>query len=175
MSTILTLKQAQQALGDGSEDAAELVEQALESTEGAHDELRELARGIHPAVLSKGDSRWRSRLVARRFPIPVALDVRTDARLPEPTEVTAYFVISEALTNAAKYSSASTVQVTVDRIDGDVRLSISDDGVGGADPSRGSGLVGLRDRVEAAGGTLTVESPAGEGTRLTAELPIAPR
>ena len=175
VSTILTLKQAQQALGDGSEDAAELVEQALESTEGAHDELRELARGIHPAVLSKGGLALALTTVARRSPIPVALDVRTDARLPEPTEVTAYFVISEALTNAAKYSSASTVQVTVERINGDVRLSISDDGVGGADPARGSGLIGLRDRVEAAGGTLTVESPAGEGTHLTAELPIVPR
>ena len=175
VSTILTLKHAQQALGDGSDDAAELVERALESTESAHDELRELARGIHPAVLAKGGLAAALKNVARRSPIPVALDVPTDARLPQTTEVTAYFVISEALTNAAKHSNASAVQVTVDRIDGEVRMSISDDGVGGADPARGSGLVGLKDRVEAAGGSLTVQSPHGKGTHLIAELPIAAR
>jgi signal transduction histidine kinase len=104
----------------------------------------------------------------------VALDVRTDGRLPERAEVTTYFVISEALTNAAKHSHASSVQVTVESIDGAVRLSIDDDGIGGADPVRGSGLVGLRDRVEAVGGTLTVRSPSGGGTHLTVELPLAP-
>jgi signal transduction histidine kinase len=105
----------------------------------------------------------------------VSLDLRTDARLPERTEVTAYFVISEALTNAVKHSGASTVRVMVETIDGEVSLSIRDDGVGGADPAAGSGLVGLRDRVEALGGTLTVQSAPGEGTQLTVELPAAPR
>jgi signal transduction histidine kinase len=102
----------------------------------------------------------------------VTLEVRTDARLPEHVEVTTYFVVSEALTNAAKHAHASYVRVAVDTTNGDVRVSISDDGVGGADPTRGSGLVGLKDRVEALGGTLTVQSRPREGTRLIAEVPL---
>ena len=104
--------------------------------------------------------------------IPVTLEVPTDARLPEHVDVTAYFVVSEALTNAAKHAHASRVQVTVDAADGNVRLTISDAGVGGADPTRGSGLVGLKDRVEAIGGTLTVHSRTGHGTRLIVEVPV---
>jgi len=175
VQAIITLKIALRELGEGSEDTAQLVVQALETTESANEELRELARGIHPAILSRGGLAPALETIAQRSPIPVALDIRTGERLPERTEVTAYFVISEALVNAAKHSNASTVRVTVETIDGDVRLWINDDGVGGADPARGSGLVGLRDRVEAAGGTLTVHSPAGEGTRLTVELPVGPR
>ncbi len=175
VQTILTLKHARQELDDGSETGAELVRQAVEQTEAAYDALRELARGIHPAVLTEGGLVPALKTVARRSAIPVALDLRVDDRLPEPIEVTAYFVISEALTNAAKHSNASGVNITVDTFDGQARLSISDDGVGGADPARGSGLVGLRDRVEAAGGTLTVESPPGQGTRLTVQLPLPTR
>ncbi|HME03840.1 MAG TPA: PAS domain S-box protein, partial [Solirubrobacteraceae bacterium] len=171
VQTMLTLKLAQRELGEDSHDAAELVERALQSTESANDELRELARGIHPAVLTRGGLAPALKNVARRSPIPVVLDLRTDRELPEQTQVTAYFVISEALTNAAKHSSAATVRVTVEAKDGDVLLSISDDGVGGADPTRGSGLVGLKDRVEAAGGTLSVHSPPGGGTHLTIRLP----
>ena len=104
----------------------------------------------------------------------MTFNLRTDARLPERVEVTAYFVVSEALTNAAKHSNASVVEVTVDTIDGELRLSVSDDGVGGADPTRGSGLIGLKDRVEAIGGTLTVQSRPGQGTRLDVELPVNP-
>ena len=173
VQTMLTLKLAQRELGEDPENAAELVERALQSTESANDELRELARGIHPAVLTRGGLAPALKNVVRRSPIPVELDLRIDDQLPEHTQVTAYFVISEALTNAAKHSNASTVRVTVETIDGDARLSISDDGVGGADPARGSGLVGLKDRVEAAGGTLTVHSPPGEGTDLTIQLPLA--
>jgi signal transduction histidine kinase len=87
-------------------------------------------------------------------------------------EVTAYYVVSEALTNAAKHSNASAVEVTVDTVDGELRLSVSDNGVGGVDLGRGSGLVGLQDRVEAIGGTLTVHSPAGQGTRLDVQVPV---
>jgi signal transduction histidine kinase len=101
----------------------------------------------------------------------VTLDLRTSARLSPRVEVTAYYVVSEALTNAAKHSGASAVHVVVDTVDGHLRLSISDDGVGGADTARGSGLVGLKDRVEALGGTLRVDSPAAHGTRLLAQLP----
>ena len=101
----------------------------------------------------------------------MVLDVRTRARLPERVEVTAYYVVAEALTNAAKHANASAVHVTV-AVDGDMRLSVSDDGIGGVDPTRGSGLVGLKDRVEATGGTLIVQSRPGEGTHLLVELPL---
>ena len=175
MTSVVTLKNAQQALDDGSENARDLVRQALENTESADDELRELARGIMPAILTRGSLGAALRTVARRSPIPVELDLRTEERLPERTEVTAYFVVSEALTNAAKHSRAATVTVTVDAIDGEVRLSISDDGVGGADFERGSGLLGLRDRIEVVGGRLTMRSAPGEGTQLEVELPSATR
>ena len=171
--TILTLKRALQSVNSGSEDVAKLIEEAVVSTEHANDELRELARGIHPVILSTGGLAPALKGIARRSPIPVVLDLQTHDRLPERIEVTAYYVASEALTNAAKHSQASAVHVTVTETDGDVRLSISDDGVGGADLAGGSGLIGLKDRVEAAGGTLTVQSPPGEGTHLTVELPVA--
>ena len=102
------------------------------------------------------------------------LDFQTHDRLPERIEVTAYYVVSEALTNAAKHSQASAVRVTVTVTDGGVRLSISDDGIGGADPAGGSGLIGLKDRVEAAGGTITIHSPIGDGTELLVVLPLRP-
>ncbi len=172
--TIVALKLAGRALDQGDEKAEGLVHEALENAESANAELRELARGIMPAVLARNGLSPALEAVADRSPIPVTLDVRTDGRLPQRTEVTTYFVISEALTNATKHSHASAVQVTVESIDGEVRLSIDDDGIGGADPARGSGLVGLRDRVEAVGGTLTVRSPSGGGTHLTVELPLAP-
>jgi signal transduction histidine kinase len=173
VSTVLVLKQARHAVDGGSKDAAELIEEAVVSTERAYDELRELARGIHPSILSAGGLAPALKGVARRSPIPVTLDLQIDGRLPERIEVTAYYVVSESLTNAAKHSQASVVHVTVTVADGDVQLSISDDGVGGADPAAGSGLIGLKDRVEAAYGTLTVDSPPGKGTHLTVELPAA--
>jgi len=173
VTTILTLKRARHAVDSGSEDAAELIEQAVVSTERANDELRELARGIHPAILSSGGLAPALKAIARRSPIPIAHDLQIHDRLPEHVEVTAYYVVSEALTNAAKHSQASTVHLAVNVTDRGVRLSISDDGVGGADLAGGSGLIGLKDRVEAAGGTLTMDSPPGQGTCLTVELPVA--
>jgi signal transduction histidine kinase len=137
----------------------------------ALEELREYARGIHPAILTDGGLAPALRALSRRSPVPVALTVRSGARLPGQAEITAYYVVSEALANAAKHARASAVRVTVETRDGMVRLSVSDDGTGGADPARGSGLAGLADRVTAAGGTLTVHSRPGQGTRLTAELP----
>ncbi|MGB6583285.1 MAG: GAF domain-containing protein [Streptosporangiaceae bacterium] len=136
------------------------------------DELREMARGIHPAILAKGGLGSALKTLARRCPVPVELDVRAQARLPERVEVAAYYVVSEALTNAAKHAHASVVNVEVDTVEGALRLRVRDDGVGGADPGRGSGLVGLKDRVEALGGTLAVQSPAGAGTALRVELPL---
>ena len=138
------------------------------------DELREMARGIHPAILSEGGLRPALRTLARRSPIPVTLDVLSDRRFPEPIEVAAYYVVSEALTNAAKHAGASDVGICLTEEDGALHLSVRDDGVGGADPQRGSGLIGLRDRVEALGGTILVESPQGAGTTMLVTLPITP-
>jgi signal transduction histidine kinase len=135
-------------------------------------ELQELSRGIHPAILSRGGLGPALRTLARRSAVPVELDLAADRRLPERIEVAAYYVVSEALTNAAKHAQASHVKVELEAADSAVMLSVRDDGVGGADPARGSGLVGLRDRVEALGGKLEVASPAGSGTSLRVEIPI---
>ncbi|HEY0448494.1 MAG TPA: GAF domain-containing protein [Actinophytocola sp.] len=138
------------------------------------DELRELARGIHPASLSEGGLGAALRILARRAAIPVKLDIRTETRLADPIEVAAYYVVSEALTNTTKHGRASSVRVSLDQHDGLLQLSIRDDGVGGADPARGTGLTGLRDRVQALGGSIEVDSPAGEGTGILVELPLRP-
>jgi signal transduction histidine kinase len=136
------------------------------------DELREIARGLHPAVLSEGGLEPALRALARRSAIPVELDLRTNRRLPEHVEVAAYYVVSEALTNATKHAHASVVNVELDAHDGIVALAISDDGIGGADLTRGSGLVGLSDRIDALGGTIEITSPAGSGTTLEIEIPL---
>jgi signal transduction histidine kinase len=135
-------------------------------------DLRELSRGIHPAILSEGGLGPALRTLARRSAVPVELQMATEGRLPERVEVTAYYVVAEALTNVAKHADASLVQVEVAADDGRVRLDVRDDGVGGADPARGSGLVGLKDRVAATGGTLRVDSRPGQGTSLLIELPL---
>ena len=135
-------------------------------------ELREIARGIHPAILAEGGLAPALKALARRSPIPVELDLRARARLPEPVEVAVYYVTTEAFTNAAKHSQASVVHLEVQAGDGAVCLRVSDDGVGGADPARGSGLVGLRDRVETLGGTITIDSPVRAGTTVQVELPL---
>jgi signal transduction histidine kinase len=140
----------------------------------ALEELREYARGIHPAILSEGGLEVALRALARRSPVPVTLDVRIQERLPGRLEITAYYVISEALANAAKHAEASAVRIGIEETDGAIRLTIRDNGTGGADPARGSGLVGLKDRVAAVGGTLTVRSRLGEGTTLLAEFPVSP-
>ncbi|MEV8517406.1 sensor histidine kinase [Dactylosporangium sp. NPDC051484] len=138
-------------------------------------DVRELSRGVHPAILTQGGLRPALRALVRRCGVPVELDVRVDGRQPEPVEVATYYVVAEALTNAAKYSQATLVHVGV-RVQGDyLHLSVRDDGVGGADPKRGTGLTGLADRVEALGGTLTLDSPTGQGTRLQAEFPLNQR
>jgi signal transduction histidine kinase len=135
-------------------------------------DLQELARGIHPVILSQGGLGPALRTLARRSATPVALDLMTDGRLPDPIEAAAYFVASEALANATKHAQASRIDVALVEGNGSVLLSIRDDGVGGADPRRGSGLLGLRDRVEALGGTIRIDSPSGGGTSLVAKLPL---
>jgi signal transduction histidine kinase len=134
--------------------------------------LRDIARGLHPPVLSRGGLPPALRDLAQRSPIPVALDVRVSGRLAKPIEVAAYYAVAEMLTNAAKHAAASRVEVTAEVLDGALRVCVRDDGVGGADQTRGSGLVGLRDRVDALGGTLTLDSPTGGGTTLVARLPL---
>jgi signal transduction histidine kinase len=136
------------------------------------DELREMALGIHPAILAEGGLGPAMKTLARRSQIPVELDLRADMRLPEPVEVAAYYVVSEALANTAKHARASVVHVAVDAGDHILRVSIRDDGIGGADPDRGSGLLGLQDRAEAIGGTVILQSPPGAGTSLHLELPL---
>jgi signal transduction histidine kinase len=123
------------------------------------DELREMSRGIHPAILSTGGLRPALRALGRRSAVPVEMTVRIDGRLPEPVEVAAYYVVSEMLTNAAKHAHASIVEVDAAASGGLLRVCVRDDGVGGADPLRGSGLIGLKDRIDALGGTLSVHSP----------------
>jgi signal transduction histidine kinase len=135
------------------------------------EELREISHGIHPAILSKGGLVPALRALRRRSAIPIELDVHVERRLPEPVEVAVYYVVSEALTNAVKHARASVVHVELAASDSTVRLVVDDDGIGGADLGKGSGLVGLRDRIDALGGTLQVTSPVGHGTKLLIEIP----
>jgi signal transduction histidine kinase len=138
----------------------------------ALDDLQEIARGIHPAVLAKGGLGPAINTLARRSAVPVELDLRAEGRLPERVEVAAYYIVSEGLTNAAKHANASVVHVDV-RVDaGGLLLSIRDDGCGGAEYAHGSGLIGLRDRVDALGGQIELTSVAGSGTSLTATIPV---
>jgi signal transduction histidine kinase len=156
-------------------DGVELKKDLARFTDGLTDvldELREISRGIHPAVLSEGGLGPALKGLARRSAVPVELEVDVEARLPERVEVATYFVVSEALANAAKHARASLVHVNVETAGSLLHVSIGDDGLGGADPSRGSGLIGLTDRVQALGGTLTVVSPPGEGTTIRVELPL---
>jgi signal transduction histidine kinase/HAMP domain-containing protein len=173
VSLALQLRGAKAGVPPGlGELQAELAEVAGGITD-VLDDLREMARGIHPAVLVEGGLGPALNTLARRSAIPVELHVRTKGRLPEPIEVGAYFVVSEALTNVAKHARASSVTVDVDAVDGVLRLSVRDDGVGGAAFGRGSGLVGLKDRVEALGGRIAIESADGAGTALRVELPLS--
>jgi signal transduction histidine kinase len=140
--------------------------------DGVLEDLREISRGIHPAILSEGGLGPALRTLARRSSVPVVLEVDAEQRLPDQIEVAAYYVVSEALTNAAKHARASAVRVDVAMNADELRLAIRDDGVGGVDPARGSGLIGLKDRIEAMGGTIVVESVRGEGTSLFVGLPV---
>jgi signal transduction histidine kinase len=154
---------------------ANLVEQWSRTARGLNDvveELREISRGLHPAVLEKGGLGPALRALARRAGMRVELNVRVRGRLPQRIEVAVYYVVSEALANAAKHAHASVVEVDLGVTDGVLRLLVRDDGVGGADASRGSGIIGLSDRVEAVGGTIEVTSPPGDGTALLVTIPV---
>jgi signal transduction histidine kinase len=169
VSLVLDLRAIEAEVPDGS------VGQVAEGLAAALDELRELSRGIHPAILSEGGLVPALKALARRSAVPVELDLDVSSRPPEPVEVAAYYVVSEALANAAKHAEATVVGVTVHSDSERLTLRVHDDGVGGATPTPGSGLIGLEDRVEALGGTLTITSPPGEGTVLAVDLPLAAR
>ncbi len=172
ISLALELRTAQGRLPAGQRDVAAQWSRIAQGLTDAIEELREISRGVHPAVLEKGGLGPALRALVRRASLPVELGVQVSGRLPERVEVTAYYVVSEALTNVAKHARAAVVNVMVKVAGDELRLTVTDDGVGGADPSRGTGLMGLRDRVEAAGGRLEITSPPGGGTSLAAAIPL---
>ena len=167
----LQLRAAQARVPPGLGDLATELHRAVTGLDSTLEELREFARGVHPASLTEAGLAPALRTLARRSPVPVQLDLRTTTRLPERVEVTTYYVVSEALANAAKHANASAVTVAVEASGGVLSVAVRDNGAGGADLSRGIGLVGLKDRVEAVGGTFSAHSRPGEGTLLVAELP----
>jgi signal transduction histidine kinase len=170
VQTILTLKLANSALANADEDLSPLLTAALDHAERATDELRELAHGILPAVLTHGGLRAGVKALASRMPVPVETNVSV-GRLPPAVESTAYFVVAEALTNVAKHARAGHVEVTAQFEDGKVGVQIRDDGVGGA-RAAGTGLLGLADRLAVLDGELRVESPADGGTLVAADIPV---
>jgi signal transduction histidine kinase len=167
----LELRAAEAMVPPELTDLSSQLSRTASGLTGAIEELQEISRGIHPAILSKGGLGPALRTLARRSAIPVELEFDVAERLPQPVEAAAYYVVSEALTNAAKHSRASAVWVEVDADDAVVRISIRDDGVGGATPGKGSGLLGLKDRVEALGGQIEIDSPSGRGTSLQVRIP----
>ncbi|WP_405721709.1 nitrate- and nitrite sensing domain-containing protein [Streptomyces sp. NBC_01537] len=172
----LELRVAETMVTEDQTELRDRLSDTLKGLTGALDDLLEISRGIHPAILSRGGLGPALRTLARRSAVPAEVDLRMPSvRLPDSVEVAAYYVVSEALTNAAKHAHASLVRVRLepgDR-DGTVELEIRDDGIGGARTGRGSGLIGLTDRVEALGGRIRVESPPGSGTALFVTLPVA--
>jgi signal transduction histidine kinase len=169
---VIVLKLALAELPDGEQDVRELVTEALHNAEQANSELRELAHGILPAALTRGGLRAGVEGILSRLSLPVNVDLRVE-RLPDGIEATAYFVISEALTNVVKHAEASAAEVTASVQDGMLRLEVRDDGIGGARGGHGTGLGGLEDRVAALDGQFLVESPTGGGTRVLVLLPLA--
>jgi signal transduction histidine kinase len=173
VSISMALGLAESRLRSDPDAARRIIDEARLGLGAALHELRELSQGIHPGVLTERGLGPALEELAYLAPMPVELAVPVEERLPEPVEAAAYYVVAEALANVAKYASAGAVSITVQRQNGTAIVEVADDGVGGADPSRGSGLRGLSDRVEALGGTLAVESRPGAGTKLKAEIPCA--
>ena len=173
VSLALQLRAAQASAPPGAGELASRLAGAVTEVTGVLEELREIAHGLHPAVLGQGGLRLALRALARRSAVPVSLDVQVAGRLPDPVEIAAYYVVAEALTNAAKHAHASAAEVEVAAGEGVLNVRVRDDGCGGADLGHGSGLVGLKDRVEALGGRIWLHSPPGVGTTLRAEFPLA--
>jgi signal transduction histidine kinase len=180
VAVTLSLRGAQDEVPPDATVLAGHLDKAIDELVAAVDDLREFARGIHPAALVEGGLRPALNTLARRSALPVELDVRVERRLSEPVELAAYYVVAEALTNAAKHAQASAVWVEAELRNDAARsgapvlqLRVADDGRGGADLAGGSGLVGLMDRVEALGGRMTLDSPPGAGTTLQIALPLS--
>jgi PAS domain S-box-containing protein len=174
VAVVLKLRMARARLHAQPEAAQQLLDEVGRELDTGLEELREIARGLHPAVLGDHGLLRAVEALAARVPIPVGIDVPAE-RLPEDVEATAYYIVSEAMTNVVKHSEATHVEVSVRREGTILRCEVGDDGRGGADASSGTGLLGLRDRAEAAGGTLAVTSPPGRGTVVSAVLPLSGR
>ena len=173
VSLALQLRMVEGSLEANPARARKDLAEARQHLGHALEELRELARGIHPAILTDGGLAPALSALAHRAPIPVEITDVPAGRLPEPVEAAAYYLIAEAITNVAKHAEASHVAISVRRDDRRLVVNVADDGVGGADPVGGSGLHGLADRVEALHGRLRVDSPPGGGTRLEAHIPVS--
>jgi signal transduction histidine kinase len=172
VSLSLQLREAQAAAPPEAAELADRLEGAVTEATGVLEELREIARGLHPAILTESGLRPALRALARRSAVPVSLDVQVKERLPEAVEIAAYYAVAEALTNTAKHAQASTAEVELATGDGMLRVCIRDDGSGGASFGPGSGLAGLRDRAEALGGRIQLDSPPGAGTAVRIVLPL---
>ena len=175
VSLALDLRSAEAAVPPALAELKAQLSHVVEGLTGAMEDLQEISRGIHPAILSKGGLGAALRTLARRSSVPVALDLPAHLPLPESVEVGVYYLVSEALTNVARHARASVVHVGLVAADDVVQVSVRDDGIGGARCERGSGLIGLRDRIEALGGTIDIASPEGEGTTLWATVPLGAR
>jgi signal transduction histidine kinase len=172
VSLALQLRAAQAAAPPEADELAQRLEGAVTEVTSVLEELREIANGLHPAILTQSGLRPALKALARRSAVPLRLDVQVAGQLPEPVEIAAYYAVSEALTNAAKHGHASAAEVEVAADDGMLRICIRDDGRGGADFGQGSGLVGLKDRIEALGGRICLQSPPGAGTAVQIALPL---
>jgi signal transduction histidine kinase len=168
----LELRSAQAALPGGQEEVKEQLSKMAHGLTSVIHELQEMSRGLHPAVLSRGVEPALKGL-ARRSAVPVELSMHIGRRLPERVEVAVYYTASEALNNVAKHAHATVARIHLAVEDMTLRLSIQDDGIGGADPRRGSGLIGLNDRIDALEGRIRVSSPVGAGTTLLVDIPLA--
>ena len=169
----LGLQEAHAAVPPGADELAQRLAGAVTEVADVLEELKEIALGLHPAVLSDTGLRSALRALVRRSGVPVSLDVRVKGRLPEPVEVAAYYAVAEALTNIAKYAGASAAEVEATAREDVLQVWVRDDGRGGADFGRGSGLSGLKDRIEALSGRISLHSPPGAGTTLQIALPLS--
>jgi signal transduction histidine kinase len=172
VSLTLDLRAAEATAPPGAGEHVHQLDEVAAGLDGVLEELREIARGLHPAILADGGLRPALKTLARRSAVPVDVDIHVEERLPEPVEIAAYYTVAEALTNTAKHAHATAVDIQVTESDGVLHIHMRDNGRGGADFSRGSGLVGLKDRAEALGGHLDLDSSPGAGTTLDVTLPL---
>jgi signal transduction histidine kinase len=175
VSLALDLRAAEAVAPAGADELVKQLDGVAAGLDDVLAELREIAGGLHPAILAESGLRPALKTLARRSAVPVDLDIQVDRRLPEPIETAAYYTVAEALTNAAKHASATSADIRVTEIDGFLRLRVRDNGRGGADFGDGSGLLGLKDRAEALGGRLQLHSTPGAGTSLDIALPLNDR